>query len=133
MIGPNGRRGRTAAATVFVVALTVRLLYALTLGAGNPQLSSDGMVYHQIAVNLVTRGIFSEYDPPEQGEFPYASRPPLTPLVLAATYSLTGPDLRAAQIVLALVGAGTGAVDHSQRDAVRRARAGHPPDRLRAL
>ncbi len=44
-------------------------------------------------------------DPPHRLDVPYATRPPLTPLALAAVYLVFGPHLLAGQLLLACVGA----------------------------
>jgi len=95
-----------AAAVVFALALAARLLYALAAGPASVGVSADARGYHDIAVNLLTRQQFvTAMDPPHRLDLPYATRPPLTPFLLAATYSFTGPSWTAAQVVLSVVGA----------------------------
>jgi 4-amino-4-deoxy-L-arabinose transferase-like glycosyltransferase len=91
---------------IFAIALAVRLVYVLTLGAGNFSQSSDGKAYHDIAVNLLARHEFiSAVDPPHRLDMPYANRPPLTPFFLAAVYAATGPSAWAGQVAMAFAGA----------------------------
>lgn len=97
---------RLGTVAVFSIALAVRLLYVLLLGAANFSQSSDGKAYHDIAVNLLARHEFiTTMDPPHRLDVPYANRPPLTPFFLAAVYEVTGPSARAAQMALAIAGA----------------------------
>jgi 4-amino-4-deoxy-L-arabinose transferase-like glycosyltransferase len=99
-------RWRAACLALFVLALAVRGAYIWTSGAGAFALSSDAQTYHDIAVNLVTRHEFvSLLDPPHTLDGPYATRPPLTPLFLAAVYLVFGTHLLAGQLALAVVGA----------------------------
>src|SRR2546428_722193 len=55
--------------------------------------------------------------PPHRVDIPSATRPPLTPFVLAAAYSIFGPHLLAGQLLLATLGAlTTVAVYHLGKD-----------------
>lgn len=99
-------------------ALEVRVLYgclflslSLRIGAiaflGDRALdySSDTKAYQDIAVNLVERGRFvTTIDPPHTLDKVYATRPPLTPWVLAGVYRVFGPTLRYGQLLLAIIG-----------------------------
>lgn len=93
-------------AIIFLVALLLRVLYAVWLGPANLYLSSDAQAYDNLAVNLLTRHEFiTRVDPPHRWDVPYATRPPLTPFFLATIYLVTGPSPRVAQVAMALVSA----------------------------
>lgn len=97
---------RVGPVAIFGIALAMRLLYILSIGAGNFSQSSDGRAYHDIAVNLLARHEFiTAMDPPHRLDEPFANRPPLTPFFLAAVYAVTGPSPRAAQVAMAFAGA----------------------------
>lgn len=97
---------RYGALVLVALALAIRLGYVVHVGEGSRGLSADAQGYHDLAVNLVTRGIYATtIDPPHSLDVPYALRPPLTPLFLAAVYALTGSSWRAGQVALSLVGA----------------------------
>ncbi len=101
---PAGRGG--AVALVFAVALAARLGYVLAVGSSAIGLSADARGYHDLAVNLLIRHEFvTAMDPPHRLDLPYATRPPLTPFVLAGLYWLTGPSWTAAQALLSVTGA----------------------------
>ena len=98
-------RGR-APLVLFVVALIVRLGWVLLTGRHALAYSDDAKADHDLAVNLVERHQFvTVIDPPHRLDVPYATRPPLTPLALAAVYLVFGPHLLAGQLLLACVGA----------------------------
>lgn len=92
--------------SVFVLALAARLAAVLIFGMGGPDVSDDARAYHDIAVNLITRQAYvTDSDPPHRLDAPYATRPPLTPWLLAAVYSISGPSWRVGQLAMVLVGA----------------------------
>lgn len=91
---------------IFLVALLLRTGYAGSLGSANLSLSSDAQAYDSLAVNLVTRHQFiTTIDPPHRWDVPYATRPPLTPGLLAATYLVAPRSPRVAQVAMAVVSA----------------------------
>jgi len=95
---------------VFSIALILRIGWVVLKGAGGLKYSDDARAYNDLAVNLVKRHQFvTALDPPFRVDLPYASRPPLTPLVIAATYELAGEQLLATQLLFALLGALTAA------------------------
>jgi 4-amino-4-deoxy-L-arabinose transferase-like glycosyltransferase len=97
---------RASCAAIFLLAVIVRGVYLWSFGDVMFAISSDGQSYHDIAVNLVTRQQFgTTFDPPHTLDVPYAVRPPLTPLFLAALYGLIGPARIVGQAGLAVIGA----------------------------
>ena len=91
---------------VVLVGLSLRLGWVLVKGPGGLQYSDDARAYNDLAVNLVTHHRFvTAIDAPHRLDLPYAQRPPLTPLVIGAVYSVFGTHLLAAQILLAVIGA----------------------------
>ncbi len=94
------------ALTLFAVALMVRIAWVLSRTGEGLTLSDDAKAYHDLAVNLVERHQFvTVIDPPHRIDIPYATRPPLTPFVLATAYSVFGPHVLVGQMLLAAVGA----------------------------
>jgi 4-amino-4-deoxy-L-arabinose transferase-like glycosyltransferase len=94
--------------TLFTVALIARIVWVLLHTGEGLSFSDDAKAYHDLAVNLVERHDFvTAIDPPHRIDIPYASRPPLTPFVLATAYSVFGPHLLAGQMLLAVLGAST--------------------------
>lgn len=106
MDAERGHRPRRAGCLVCVLALAARLAAIPILGFGDPSRSADARAYHQLAVNLVQRHDYvTDADPPHRLDVPYATRPPLTPWLLAAAYLVSGPSWRAGQLVMVVVGA----------------------------
>ena len=69
-------------------------------------LSVDASSYHQVAQNLVEHHIFtSPFDPPYNPQQPGTFRPPLTPLYLAAIYTIFGTNLMWGRLGLAILSA----------------------------
>jgi 4-amino-4-deoxy-L-arabinose transferase-like glycosyltransferase len=88
-----------------LLGLLVRIGAIVILGDRALDYSSDTKAYQDIAVNLVERGRFiTAIDPPHTLDKLYATRPPLTPWLLAGVYEVFGPTLRYGQLLLALVG-----------------------------
>ncbi|MCL5998251.1 MAG: glycosyltransferase family 39 protein [Chloroflexi bacterium] len=93
------------ALVVFMVALLLRLGYLAWRWPLLPDWNVDATGYHQLAVNLVQRGIFSlNTEPPFH---PDAIRTPGYPLFIAAVYVLTGISPRAVLVVQAVLDAVT--------------------------
>ncbi len=91
---------------LFALALILRLGWVLLSGQNALESSDDAKAYHDLAVNLVQRHQFATtMDPPHRLDLAYAQRPPLTPFVLAAVYSVFGPHLLAGQLLLACLSA----------------------------
>ena len=94
---------------LFGLALLIRLaaLFVISFAFGAAQeFSIDAQSYHQIAQNLVERGVFaSTIDPPYLPDVPGTFRPPLTPLYLAAWYAVFGVNLLWGRIGLAVISA----------------------------
>ena len=100
-----GRR-RYAMWWIVALALAARLAAVLVFGFGHPGTSNDAGAYHDIAANLVTRHEYvTNADPPHRLDLPNATRPPLTPWLLAAVYLVTGPNWRAGQLAMVFLGA----------------------------
>lgn len=95
----RARRLALALATVFVLALTVRLAAVVWLGGWAPQRNDRTLRYEPIASSLLAGQGFAI-----DGR-PVASAPPAYPLLLAAVYSVTGPSATAARSVLAVIDA----------------------------
>lgn len=92
--------------TLFGVALATRLAFVLWFGPNGLAISSDARSYHDLAINLVEQGRFvTDMDPPHRTDIPYATRPPLTPFVLALAYFVFGPSLFVGQLLFAAIGA----------------------------
>jgi 4-amino-4-deoxy-L-arabinose transferase-like glycosyltransferase len=100
------RAPTSLAAGVFFIALILRIGWVLLRGPEGLNSSDDASAYNDLAVNMVVHHRFvTTMDPPHRFDLPYAQRPPLTPFLLAAVYSVAGLHLLAAQILLALLGA----------------------------
>jgi 4-amino-4-deoxy-L-arabinose transferase-like glycosyltransferase len=98
--------GKVAPLALVVAALIVRLGWVLLAGGGALEFSGDAKANHDLAVNLLGRhGYATTIDPPHRLDVPYATRPPLTPFALAATYFVFGPHLLVGQLVLVCLGA----------------------------
>lgn len=96
----------TAGAFIFALALAARLVAVLIFGVGDFWVSADARAYHDLAVNLVQRHEYVTGDePPHRLDVPNATRPPLTPVFLAAVYLVSGPSWRAGQLAMVVVGA----------------------------
>ena len=97
---------------LFGLALLIRLaaLFVISFAFGAAQeFSIDAQSYHQIAQNLVERGVFaSTIDPPYLPDVPGTFRPPLTPLYLAAWYAVFGVNLAWGRVGLAVISAVSG-------------------------
>lgn len=90
-----------AGVAVFVVALLVRVLYVLLVGAGYiPRF--DAGVYDGLAQSIVTLHCYCF-----PGHMVTAFRPPLWPVIIAGVYAIFGVDVQAAQMACAVLGAGT--------------------------
>ena len=105
-----GRLRVSSIHVVFALALALRLVWVLMKGGVALRVSDDARRY-DLARKLIERHEFvTTIDPPHRLDLPYAQRPPLTPIVLAAIYLVVGPHLLAAQIVFAIIGAVTAAL-----------------------
>src|SRR4030095_10484807 len=92
-----------AAIAVLFVALLLRFGYLAFRWPLLPDWNVDAVGYHQLAVNLLQRGIFSlNTQPPFQ---PDAIRTPGYPLFIAAVYVVVGINPRAVLIVQAILDA----------------------------
>jgi 4-amino-4-deoxy-L-arabinose transferase-like glycosyltransferase len=90
---------------IFVLALVIRLLAGSTLHSLHVH-SNDSEAYRDIAHNLIHRHLYGTVnDPPHSLSVPYATRPPLVPLSLAAAYLLLGENPRTELLLLSLLGA----------------------------
>lgn len=89
---------RHCALVVFVLALVVRLFVATAYY--EPQPSADAADYHRLAAGLAGGAGYVN----EAGE-PTAWRPPGYPFFLAGVYAVFGPDVRAATLAQAVLGA----------------------------
>ena len=90
---------------IFAVALVIRLLACSTLPSLRAP-SNDASTYRDLAHNLIHRHLYGTiHDPPHSLSIPYATRPPLVPLSLAAAYLLLGENPRTECILLGAVGA----------------------------
>ena len=91
---------------LFGVALAFRVAWVIWRGSQGLSFSDDAKAYHDLAANLVERNQFvTVIDPPHRVDIPYATRPPLTPFVLAAAYTVFGLHPLAGQLLLAALGA----------------------------
>lgn len=90
---------------IAVAAFALRLAVASAL-PGLGRASDDAMAYRDLAHNLLRSGRYvTTIDPPHRADVPYATRPPLVPFCLAASYRLFGERPVAEHLLLALVGA----------------------------
>ena len=77
---------------IFTLALLARLAYVLWRWPGLPDWNVDAIGYHQLAINLIDRGVFSlNTDAPF---LPDAVRTPGYPLFMAALYAVFGREPR---------------------------------------
>jgi 4-amino-4-deoxy-L-arabinose transferase-like glycosyltransferase len=90
---------------IFAVALVIRLLACSTLPSLRAP-SNDASTYRDLAHNLIHRHLYGTVnDPPHSLSIPYATRPPLVPLSLAAAYLLLGENARTECLLLGSLGA----------------------------
>src|SRR5690349_17724437 len=75
-----------SAASTFIVAMVLRLLYNVTAARGYVP-KYDAALYHILALHLVQQHCFCLYT-----FHPTVSRAPLWPLLMAPLYALTGPN-----------------------------------------
>ncbi len=96
---PRPARGTTQPTTavislvaIFALALLPRLAYVLWRWSSLPDWNVDAIGYHQLAINLIERGVFSlNTDAPF---LPDGVRTPGYPIVIAAFYTLFGHEPR---------------------------------------
>lgn len=96
----RGSRTAFAALGIFLLALTVRVTYNLTVARTYVPLH-DAASYVALAQHLLAWHCYCLYAPGQ----PTTIRPPLFPLFIAAVYALTGPDPLHARLALSVVGA----------------------------
>ncbi|MGB8347699.1 MAG: glycosyltransferase family 39 protein [Ktedonobacteraceae bacterium] len=89
------------AASIFCLALIVRVVYNLTTGRGYTPLY-DSFVYQEIALNLLRTRCFCQV-----ANAPLTGRAPLWPAVIAVIYDLLGPKNIYVRLFLSCVGSGT--------------------------
>ncbi len=86
---------------VFTLALSLRLAYVISRWSEVPPWHVDALGYHQLAMNLIERGIFSlNSEPPFQ---PDAIRTPGYPFLVALIYWAVGPRPRAVLVMQAVL------------------------------
>jgi hypothetical protein len=86
---------------IFVVALSLRLAYLASRWSLLPDWNVDAIGYHQLAVNLIQRGIFSlNTEAPFQ---PDSIRTPAFPVFIALIYLAVGVAPRAIVVVQAIL------------------------------
>lgn len=88
-------------ASVFGLALLVRLVYNLTVARGYIPIY-DAALYHLLAQNLVQRHCYCL-----SGSVPDISRPPLWPFLLAIVYTFVGVNAWYGQLFYCLLGSAT--------------------------
>ena len=88
-----------ALAVIFLVAVTLRVTYNLTVARDYTPLH-DAAEYNNMALNLFREGCLCIYP-----HIPTTVRPPIFPLFLANVYALTGYDPLHARLALSVVGA----------------------------
>lgn len=91
-----------AEAIVFLVAFAIRAAWVAGEHGAAIRESDDARAYQDLAINLAEHHQYvTAVDPPFRLDVPYAKRPPLTPMLLAVTYSIFGSRPMAGQLVLA--------------------------------
>jgi hypothetical protein len=87
----------------FLLALVLRLIPFLAAHSDESRFfTHDSFAYHQYAVNLVERGVFSQKgEPPWK---PDTERTPVYPLFLAGIYGVLGESVKAAILVQVVLG-----------------------------
>jgi len=86
---------------IFLLSLLLRLLYLASRWSALPYWNVDALGYHQLALNLLERGIFSlNSHPPFQ---PDAIRVPGYPVFTALTYSIAGASPRVVLVMQAVL------------------------------
>lgn len=91
------------AVAIFLVALLLRIIYLASRWPILPDWNVDAIGYHQLAVNLNERGVFSlNSEPPFQ---PDAIRTPAYPLLIALIYRFLGVMPHAVLIVQSILDA----------------------------
>jgi Dolichyl-phosphate-mannose-protein mannosyltransferase len=81
------------ALTIFLIALSVRLVYLWIDGRGQGEIVDDAVGYHVLAINLLERHAFID------NQDMRATRMPLYPLVIAAIYKIVGQHALAIQLI----------------------------------
>ncbi len=89
------------AASVFLLALAVRVAYNITVARDYTPLH-DSLSYQNIGIDLLTEGCYCAYP-----HIPTVYRAPFWPAILALIYGLPGPHSAMARFFLAFVGSGT--------------------------
>lgn len=108
-IAPTAKMTRRALTPQILLALIVlgavllRLAFTGLAGQSIAGLSNDARSYNSIAHSLLAGGGFIDPESAASGE-PYASRPPLTPFLLAALYWLFGDNPSTAWRAFAIIG-----------------------------
>jgi len=97
--GKNVEQDRDYGETVLAIAVSAFLLRVISIFVVEPSLTSDPLMYHNLARSLLENGTYT------LGGTVTAYRPPGYPFFLAALYALPGSDILAVRLVQSMVDA----------------------------